>query len=144
MDTYFSVTFRNLFYSFPPPQIIPLTLAKKKECKGTLTLVTPFWSRTAWLAELLQISVLAHLRLPPHQSTTRDLTTGRNLPSLQKLKLTVWLICGTPSRTKGLITPWQSSSVYPGETPRRTTTPGRDGRGQNGVGDTLYQELHQL
>ena len=129
----------NLMYAFPPPQIIPLILAKMKECKVTLILVTAFWSRAALLPELLQMSVLAPLLLPPHQSTVRDLTTGRNLPSLQKLKLTVWLICGTPSRTKGLITPWRSSSVDPGEIPRIINTPAL---GQNG--DTLYQELLQL
>ena len=134
----------NLMYAFPPPQIIPLILARMKECKGTLILVTPFWSRAAWLPELLQMSVLAPLRLPPHQSTERDLTTGRNLPSLQKLKLTVWLICGTPSRARGLITPWGRSSVDPGEIPRRINTPALGGHGQNGVGDTLYQELLQL
>ena len=38
----------NLMYAFPPPQIIPLILAKMKECKGTLILVTPFWYRAAW------------------------------------------------------------------------------------------------
>ena len=32
----------NLMYAFPPPHIIPLILARMKECKGTLILVTPF------------------------------------------------------------------------------------------------------
>ena len=38
-------------------------------------------------------------------------------------------ICGTPPETKGLITPWQSSSVDPGEIQRRASTPAHGGHG---------------
>ena len=95
-----SWTFKHM-YAFPPPQIIPLILGRMRECKGTLILVTPFWSRAAWLPELLQMAVRAPFRLPQHPSTVRDPSTGRPLPSLQRLKLTVRLICGKHSESRG-------------------------------------------
>ena len=74
-------------------------------------------------------------------STVRYLSTGRPLPSLQKL---IWLICGTPSGTKEQITPWQNSSVDPGGVLQRANAHVHGEIGQNGVGDSLYQELRQL
>ena len=114
-----SWTFKHI-YAFPLPQIIPLILGRMRECKGTLILVTPFWSRAAWLPELLQMAVRAPFRLPQHPSTVRDLSTGRPLPSLQKLKLTVWLTCGKHSESRGQIVSWQNSSI-----PRTTPTIGQ-------------------
>ena len=70
-----SWTFKHM-YASPPPQIIPLILGRMRECKGTLILVTPFWSRAVWLPELLQMAVRAPFRLPQHPSTVRDLSTG--------------------------------------------------------------------
>ena len=68
-------TFKHI-YAFPPPQIIPLILARMRECKGTLVLVTSFWSRTAWLPELLHMSVQAPFRLLQLPNTVRNLSTG--------------------------------------------------------------------
>ena len=138
-----SWTFKHM-YAFPPPQVIPLILGRMRECKGTLILVTPFWSRAAWSPELLQMAVPAPLRLPQHLSTVRDLSTGRPLPSLQKLKLTVWLICGKHLEARGQITPWQNSSVDPGGVLQRPNMHVHGETGQSGVGDSLYQELRQL
>ena len=45
-------TFKRM-YAFPPPQIIPLILARMMECRGALVLVTPFRSREAWIPELV-------------------------------------------------------------------------------------------
>ena len=68
-------TFKHM-YAFPPSQIIPLILARVRECKGTLVLVTSFWSRTAWLPELLHMSVQAPFRLLQLPNTVRNLSTG--------------------------------------------------------------------
>ena len=73
-----SWTFKHM-YAFPPPQIVPLILGRMRECKGTLILVTPFWSKAAWLPELLQMAVRAPFRLSRHPSTVRDPSTGRPL-----------------------------------------------------------------
>ena len=59
---------------------------------ATLILLAPFWKRASWLPELIQLSVEKPYRLPAVQSTVKDLTTWRDLPSLSRLRLTVTLI----------------------------------------------------
>ena len=73
-----------------------------------------------------------------------DLNTGRPLPSLQKLKLTVWLMCGKHSESKEQITPWQNSTGDPGGVLQRPNMHVHGETGQSGVGDSLYRELRQL
>ena len=84
----------KLMYAFPPPQLIPRILDRMNEHRGTLILITPSWTRVAWLPELIQMSMKQPLRLPLQQSTVSDLSTGSDLPSLSKFRLTVWTICG--------------------------------------------------
>ena len=38
-------------YAFPPPQLIPLLLAKMRETLGVFILITHLWTKSAWLPE---------------------------------------------------------------------------------------------
>ena len=82
-------------YAFPPPQLIPLISAKIRDFGGSqlLILITPFWTRSAWLPELLQLSIQPPLLLPDCPDTVMDLNRGNAIPSLSKLRLTPWLLC---------------------------------------------------
>ena len=83
-------------YAFPPPQLIPLILAKMRDFGGSelLILITTFWTRSAWLPELLQLSIQPPLLLSDRPDTVMDLYRGNAPPSLSKLRLTPWLLCG--------------------------------------------------
>ena len=96
--------FRRM-YASPPPQPIPLILAKLRGCRGVLIMVTPFWTRSAWLPELLQLSMVPPLRLPDRPNTVTDLTSGNPLPSLS--------ICSTGSEEKVQIRTWASARAVP-------------------------------
>lgn len=39
----------NHLYAFPPPQLIPLTLAKLAESQASMILITPWWTEAMWL-----------------------------------------------------------------------------------------------
>ena len=131
-------------YVFPPPQLIPLILAKLRGCRRVLIMVTAFWTRSALLSELLQLSTVPPLRLPDRPNTVLDLTSGNTLPSLSKLRLTVWSLCSTGSEEKEQIRPWRNLSATLGEAPQGTSTDVHGGLDQNGVTDTLYLNLAPL
>ena len=131
----------QLMYAFPPPQLIPMVLAKIRMTKATLILVAPFWTRASWLPELIQLSVEKPYRFPAVQSTVKDLTTGRDLPSLSKLRLTVWLILAELSKTKEWESPWQSLYVDHGENRQRSNTRAPGFHGVGGVTDEMFDQL---
>lgn len=83
----------SLMYAFPPQQLILQTLAKLTEASGTLILITPCWPESAWLGEVIALSVSPPVLLPLpalQQQETRD---------LRNLQLTGWQLCtsGSPS-----------------------------------------------
>ena len=90
---------------FPPPQLISLILAKLRGCRGVLIIFTFFRTSSAWLSELLQLSMVPPLCLPDRLNTVTDLPSGNPLPSLGKLRLTVWSICSTGSKERVQIRP---------------------------------------
>ena len=75
------------------------------------------------------MSMKQPLRLPLQQSTVSDLSTGRDLPSLSKLRLTVWTICGKTSRSR---------SDFGGGDPRSPSMRAHGEHGRSVVADTLY------
>ena len=117
----------KLMYAFPPPQLIPRILDRMNEHRGTLILITAFWTRAAWLPELIQMSMKQPLRLPLQQSTVSDL-----------------IICGKPSRSREQIRLWRSSSADPGWVSRSPSMLAHGEHGRSGVADTLYLGLSQL
>ena len=84
------------------------------------------------------------LRLPDRPNTVTELISGNPLPSLSKLRLTVWSICSAGSEEKEQIRPWPNLSATLGEAPQGTSTDVHGGLGQNGVTDTLYLKLAPL
>jgi hypothetical protein len=93
-----------LAYLFPPIPLLKRVVRKLELSKGVFLLVTPYWEAQTWFASLQALQVLHIRRLPFHNDLVIDLSTGEPPPSLERLFLVVWKICGglgesTPFRT---------------------------------------------
>jgi len=94
----------DLAFLFPPIPLLMRVVRKLEVSRGVFLLVTPFWEVQTWFASLLALPVLEVRRLPYHDSLVVDLVMGEPPPSLARLCLVVWMICGgfgesTPYRT---------------------------------------------
>ena len=114
-----------------------MILAKMRETSGVLFMITPFWTTSVWLPELLQLSIQPPLLLPDHQDTVIDLNRKNALPSLSKLKLTAWLSCSEHYSEMEPINLWRSSCVTDGGKPRRPSTTMHVDHGLSGVTDMM-------
>ena len=80
----------GVMYAFPPPSMILTVLQKFRRCKGKLLLVAPFWIDAHWLPEVLSLLYREPRRLRYRHGLVVNQTTGLPLPSLNRLRLTVW------------------------------------------------------
>jgi hypothetical protein len=83
-----------LAYLFPPIPLLKRVVRKLELSKGVFLLVTPYWEAQTWFASLQALQVLDVRRLPFHNDLVIDLSTGEPPPSLERLFLVVWKICG--------------------------------------------------
>jgi hypothetical protein len=60
----------------------------------TFLLVTPYWEAQTWFASLQALPILEVHCLPFDGELVVDLSTGEPPPSLERLFLVVWKICG--------------------------------------------------
>jgi hypothetical protein len=93
-----------LAYLFPPSPLLKRVVRKLELSRGTFLLVTPYWEAQTWFAILQAFQVLDIRRLPFRDKLVIDLSTGEPPPSLGRLFLVAWKICGglgesTPSST---------------------------------------------
>ena len=86
-----------------------------------LIIITLFWTRSACLPDLLQLSIVTPLRLPGRLNTVTDLPLENPLPSLRKLRLTLKSTCSTGSEEKEQIRPWRNLSATLREVPHGTS-----------------------
>jgi hypothetical protein len=94
----------DLAFLFPPIPLLKRVVRKLEVSRGVFLLVTPYWEAQTWFASLQALPVLEVRRLPFHDALVVDLVTGEPPPSLERLFLVVWRICGgfgesTPCRT---------------------------------------------
>jgi hypothetical protein len=94
----------RLAFLFPPIPLLKRVVRKLEVSRGIYLLVTPYWEAQTWFASLQLLPVLEVRRLPFHDALVVDLVTGEPPPSLERLFLVVWRICGglgesTPSQT---------------------------------------------
>ena len=84
----------ELAYLFPPIPLLKRVVRKLELSRGVFLLVTPYWEAQTWFASLQALRVLEVRRLPFHDNLVVDLSTGEPPPSLERLFLVVWKICG--------------------------------------------------
>jgi hypothetical protein len=94
----------SLAFLIPPIPLLKRVVRKLEVSRGVFLLVTPYWEAQTWFASLQSLPVLEVRRLPFHDALVVDLAMGEPPPSLERLFLVVWRICGglgewTPSQT---------------------------------------------
>ena len=114
----------SLAFLFPPIPLLKRVVRKLEVSRGVFLLVTPYWEAQTWFASLQALPVLEVRRLPFHEGLVVDLATGEPPPSLERLFLVVWRICGgfgesTPCRTGP-----SSLLRQDGSDPQKTVTKG--------------------
>ena len=92
----------DAMYAFPPPSLILSVLQKFRRSKGKLLLVAPFWVDAHWLPEVLSLLYREPRRLRYRHRLVINTTTGLPLPSLNRLRLTVWPLQGHPLHVRHL------------------------------------------
>ena len=83
-----------LAYAFPPPPLLPRTIAKIANSPGEFVLVTPFWKAQKWFPLLLSLNIQELRRFPLLPDLVLDLTTNAPPAGLNQLHLVVWKISG--------------------------------------------------
>jgi hypothetical protein len=80
----------RVMYAFPPPSMILSVLQKFRRSSGRLLLVAPFWVDAHWLPEVMSLLYREPRKLRYRHMLVINKTTGLSLPSLNRLRLTVW------------------------------------------------------
>jgi hypothetical protein len=114
----------ELAFLFPPIPLLKRVVRKLEVSRGMFLLVTPFWEAQTWFASLQALPVLEVCRLPFHDSLVVDLVSGNPPPSLARLCLVVWLICGGYGESTPFRTGPSSLLRQGGSSPQRTDMKG--------------------
>ncbi|XP_070184091.1 uncharacterized protein [Littorina saxatilis] len=81
-------------YAYPPTSLLPQVLAKYRQERPTLILVTPFWPTSAWFPELKSLSCEDPLPLALSEGQLVQPRSGIAHTRVNILKLTAWKLCG--------------------------------------------------
>jgi hypothetical protein len=114
----------DLAFLFPPIPLLSRVVRKLEVSRGVFLLVTPYWEAQTWFASLQALPVLEVRRLPFHESLVVDLVAGVPPPSLERLCLVVWRICGGSGESTPCRTGPSSLSRQGGSDPQRIGTRG--------------------
>jgi hypothetical protein len=114
----------NLAYLFPPIPLLKRVVRKLELSRGVFLLVTPYWEAQTWFASLQALRVLEVRRLPFHDNLVVDLSTGEPPPSLERLFLVVWKICGGLGESTQFRIGPSSLSRQGGSNPQKIATKG--------------------
>jgi hypothetical protein len=118
----------RLAFLFPPIPLLSRVVRKLEVSRGVFLLVTPYWEAQTWFASLQALPVLEVRRLPFHESLVVDLVTGVPPPSLERLCLVVWRICGGSGESTPCRTGPSSLSRQDGSDPQKIGTKGLGSR----------------
>ena len=109
-------------YAFPPPSLILSLLQKYRRSKGKLLLIAPFWPDAPWFAELVTLLYTNPKKLRYRQYLVTNQSTGLPLPSLNRLRLTVWPLSRPSSPTQAYQRRLLNSSLLLGGRRRQVST----------------------
>jgi hypothetical protein len=84
----------DLAYLFPPIPLLKRVVRKLELLRGTFLLVTLYREAQTWFSSLQALPILEVRRPPFHGELVVNLSTGEPPPSLERLFLVVWKICG--------------------------------------------------
>ena len=112
-----------LAYAFPPPPLLPRTIAKIANSPGEFILVTPFWKAQKWFPLLLSLNVRELRRFPLLPDLVLDLTTNAPPAGLHQLHLVVWRISGGSTASPSPMPPSLSSAPVGANPPPPAMTP---------------------
>jgi hypothetical protein len=112
----------SLAFLFSPIPLLKRVVRKLEVSRVVYLLVTPYWEAQTWFASLQSLPVLEVRRLPFHDALVVDLATGEPLPSLERLFLVVWRICGGLGESTPFQTGLSGLSRQDGSDPQRTGT----------------------
>jgi hypothetical protein len=112
----------GLMYAFPPPSLILSLLQKYRRSKGKLLLIAPFWPDAPWFAELITLLYTSPRKLRYRQYLVTNQSTGLPLPSLNRLRLTVWPLSRPSSPTQAYQRRLLNSSLLLGGRRRQVST----------------------
>jgi hypothetical protein len=110
----------TLAFLFPPIPLLTRVVRKLEVSRGVFLLVTPYWEAQTWFASLQALPVQEVRRLPFHDALVVDLATGEPPPSLERLCLVVWRICGGFGESTPYQTGLSGLSRQDGSNPQRT------------------------
>jgi hypothetical protein len=135
----------SMMYAFPPPAMILTVIQKFRQSKGKrLLLIAPFWMDAQWLSEVRSLLYEEPRKLRYRERLVINMTSGLPLPSLNKLRLTVWPLLGPSSLPQEHQTRLQNSSLLLGGGRRKPNTSLYGGPGQNGARDGGWSQLRFL
>jgi len=85
----------ELFWTFPPPHLIPQVLQQLQlgDSHGTFVLITPFWVKAFWYHNLQRLSREPPIGLLNLPLVLRDCRTGQPPVDVAKMELVAWRIC---------------------------------------------------
>ena len=91
---------KKVGYAFPPFCLISRSLAKIRQDKATVVMVTPVWQTQPWYTELMGLSVADPILLPPMADLLMS-PTGQKHPLLASgLTLAAWKLSGEMMKVK--------------------------------------------
>ena len=135
----------DLMYAFPPPAMILTIIQKFRQSKcRRLLLIAPFWVDAQWLSEVRTLLYEEPRKLRYRDWLVVNMTTGLPLPSLNKLRLTVWPLLGPSSPPQEHQTRLPNSSLLLGGGRQRTSTSPYGDAGRPGAKHTEWSRLRFL
>ena len=133
-----------VMYAFPPPAMVLSVLQKFRRSPGRLLLVAPFWPDAPWFPEILNLLESEPRRLRYRHSLVLNRTTGLPLPSLNRLRLTVWPLSRPSSSAPAHQTKLLNSSLLLGGGPRQSNIGLSGGHGRLGAKAVVWTQLKFL
>jgi hypothetical protein len=113
-----------LAYLFPPIPLLKRVVRKLELSMGVFPLVTPYWEAQTWFTSLQALKVWDVRRLAFHNDLVINLSTGEPPPSLERLFLVIWKICGGLGESTPFRTGPSGLSRQDGSNPQKIATKG--------------------
>lgn len=120
----FSLPWDSWFiYAFPPFSIIQRVLLKWKGDQAEGVMIVPHWPTAFWYPQLLRLLVDCPILLPKGRRLLQLQDRNRIHPLSKKLDLLACRLSGNPSRNKMFRDNLRKSSLLPGDSPHKDSTP---------------------
>ena len=134
----------KVMYAFPPPAMILSVLQKFRRSSGKLLLIAPFWIDAHWLPEVISLLYREPRKLRYRHMLVINNSTGLPLPSLNRLRLTVWPLSKPSSQRQASQRKLLNSSLLLGGRLRQANIGQSGNPGPTGAGAVDWTQLRFL